>query len=188
MKYQTLLIIGLLLIGIIPSVFASNGNAVCTDNICNGKIKAIQEVQAGITPDSPLYGIERALERIRMKLTYGNEAKVNYGLLIAEERLSEIQAMIKKNNSNAIEKAQQERVKIIQEINGKSFGLKEEVRQKILLKLQSHIEHMQDIFDKVPEQAKSGIERAIFNSENLVDRIQESLANKSMAKVPNVQE
>ena len=49
---------------------------------------------AGITPDSPLYGLERAMERISLALTFGKSAKAKKGLAHARERLMEVQAMI----------------------------------------------------------------------------------------------
>lgn len=50
--------------------------------------------EAGITPDSPLYGLERAIERISLALTLGKSAKAKKGLAHARERLMEVQAMI----------------------------------------------------------------------------------------------
>lgn len=50
--------------------------------------------EAGITPDSPLYGLERAMERISLALTFGKAAKAKKGLAHAQERLMEVQAMM----------------------------------------------------------------------------------------------
>ena len=50
--------------------------------------------EAGITPDSPLWGLERAIERISLSLTFGRSAKAKKGLAHARERLMEVQAMI----------------------------------------------------------------------------------------------
>jgi len=62
--------------------------------------------EAGITPDSPLYGIERALERINLALTFGKAAKAKKGLAHASERLMEVQKMIAEKKLKHAEKAQ----------------------------------------------------------------------------------
>ena len=53
------------------------------------------EEEAGIGPDQPvLWGLERAIERISLSLTFGRSAKARKGLAHARERLMEVQAMI----------------------------------------------------------------------------------------------
>ncbi len=48
---------------------------------------------AGISGDSALYGLDRAMERIQLALSFGADAKANTRLKIAEERLAEAEAM-----------------------------------------------------------------------------------------------
>lgn len=48
------------------------------------------ETNPGITPDSPFYGLDVAMDRIRYRLSTN---KTNTGLNIARERLSEIKKM-----------------------------------------------------------------------------------------------
>ena len=52
----------------------------------------------GVTPDSPLYGLDKAMEAIQNVFNSGNEEKSRYGLNIAEERLAEAKAMAEKGN------------------------------------------------------------------------------------------
>jgi hypothetical protein len=52
------------------------------------------EADAGVTPDSPFWGLERAMERISLALTFGKSAKAQKGLAHAQERLAEVQMMI----------------------------------------------------------------------------------------------
>ncbi len=61
---------------------------------------------AGITPDSPLWGIDTALENIDLALTFDNEVKVRKRLEIASERLLEAKLMAERNNVDAVERAQ----------------------------------------------------------------------------------
>ncbi len=73
--------------------------------------------EAGITPDSPLYGLERAMERISLKLTLGKSAKAKKGLAHAAERLAEVQAMIAAKKMGAAAEAQEEHDDIMDEVN-----------------------------------------------------------------------
>src|SRR3989338_5702925 len=65
------------------------------------------EDDAGVTPDSPLWGIERALERIDLALTLNKSKKAKKGLAHARERLAEVQLMIAAKKAQHAEKAQQ---------------------------------------------------------------------------------
>ncbi|MBS1266291.1 MAG: hypothetical protein MAG795_00258 [Candidatus Woesearchaeota archaeon] len=75
----------------------------------------------GTTPDSFLWGLERAIENIDLLLTFDVDEKIEKRLRYAEERLSEIEVMVDAGNVEAAQKA------------GKSHGeflsdLKQEVR------------------------------------------------------------
>lgn len=85
-------------------------------------VSAQAEVKPGITPDNKfLYGIDIALEKIRMAFTFGDENKANYGLKIAEERLAEFQRELDKEESSIekLNKIEQNRVKILQDVKEK---------------------------------------------------------------------
>lgn len=49
-----------------------------------------QEVSAGITPDSWLYGLDVAIDQITLLLNFDNGDKARKGLEIARERLLEV--------------------------------------------------------------------------------------------------
>jgi len=82
-----------------------------------------EEIQGdpGITPDSPLWGIDVALDRLSLALTSG-PAKAQKGLEIAQERLLEVQAMIKEGKADAAAKAEEEDEKTVDEVNGTIEG------------------------------------------------------------------
>ncbi len=140
----------------------------------------------GIGLDSTFWGLDIALERIRMAFTFGNEAKVNYGLQIAEERLAEIKELINnpvsfenvptKNRQNELlNQGHKERERVIEQIidineeEGNEI-LKEQMREKIRLQLQKHIDVLTIL--NLPEQASVGIENAINNSQKAINKIQ----------------
>lgn len=98
------------------------------------------EVDPGITPDSPLYGIDRALERIRYRLTFNNESKARYGLKMAEERLAEIEYLEEKGMEELADETEQQ--------------------------LDKNMERVKGISDKLPNNAKQGINEAVEKIES----------------------
>lgn len=67
--------------------------------------QASAQANAGVTPDSALYGLEIALENARTALTFNADAKAKANIDQADERLAEIEAMIEANNSAAAQRA-----------------------------------------------------------------------------------
>lgn len=65
-------------------------------------------IGAGITPDSWLYGIDVALDKISLALTFNPTDRARKGLDIARERLMEVRKMISENKLKAAQRAQQE--------------------------------------------------------------------------------
>ncbi|MDD5239091.1 MAG: DUF5667 domain-containing protein [Candidatus Nanoarchaeia archaeon] len=61
---------------------------------------------AGVTPDSPFYGLERAMERIQLALTFDKADKAKLGLEHANERLAEVQQMVQEKKLDQAAKAQ----------------------------------------------------------------------------------
>ncbi len=59
----------------------------------------------GITPDSRLYGLDKAIDRLKLLLTFTQEDKAKIGLNIAHERLLEVKEMINKKDLESAEKA-----------------------------------------------------------------------------------
>lgn len=79
--------------------------------------------EAGITPDSPLYGLERAMERISLAFTLGKSAKAKKGLRHAQERLAEVQAMIAAKRMAKAQVAQEAHDEIMEEVEENVAGL-----------------------------------------------------------------
>jgi len=73
----------------------------------------LTEVSPGVGPDSIFYGLDRAMERISLALTFNRARKAEKALRIADERLAEVEAMIKKNKSKAADIAQRKHDKIL---------------------------------------------------------------------------
>ncbi|MEK6899628.1 MAG: DUF5667 domain-containing protein [Nanoarchaeota archaeon] len=80
----------------------------------------------GITPDSFLWGVDRALEQVSLLLAADPEAKVVKGLEIARERLLEVKAMAEEKNLPALEKAQGEHSKALLKVKDNVKRLEED--------------------------------------------------------------
>ncbi len=64
-----------------------------------------QEADAGVTPDSTFWGLDRALEQIELLLATGNIEKAKIELKHANERLQEVKVMIEAKRFEDAEKA-----------------------------------------------------------------------------------
>ena len=76
-----------------------------------------EEEEAGITPANGfLWGLERAIERIELSLTFNRAAKAKKGLKHARERLMEVKAMIAAKRLDKAQAAQEAHDATIQEV------------------------------------------------------------------------
>lgn len=111
MKTIAVLMMALLVVSVMPLVMAEE---VVTDGGDDSDVVDTTETEveveledAGVTPDSPLYGLERAMERLRVAFTAGNAAKAKLKMKYAEERLAEAEEMADEDNVEAAEEAQE---------------------------------------------------------------------------------
>ena len=147
-------------------------------------VSAQVETKPGITPEKRfLYGIDIALEKIRMAFTLGKENKVNYGLKIAEERLAEMeyikdptqfgedfQFSISSGKRYVIE-IENKRNVILQKVEDRAKELDDvDLNNKIDDFLNRHIEILKKIKSEITEEAQDGIQIAIDNSQRFKGR------------------
>jgi len=131
-----------------------------------------EEEEAGITPDSPLWGIDVAVEKVMMMFTFRQENKVNFGLQIANERLAEIQMMVQQNKLQFINKAEIRRTEIVDEVEvNMANGLSEEHREFVSERLQKHINRLEGVKEGAPELAQERLQNAIEKSSKNLERI-----------------
>jgi len=118
----------------------------------NVTAEAEENVDAGVTPDSFLWGVDVALDRLALALARNPESRAERGLLIAQERLQEIKAMAEEGKFDAAEKARDE--------HGRALGKVEEAvedvedddatgelenKLRIELKVREHKEKVADV-------------------------------------------
>ena len=69
--------------------------------------------EVSVTPDSPLWGVKLAIEKIDLALTFNRAAKSEKGLKYAHLRLLEVEKMMKKGDFKNAGKAEEVRAKLI---------------------------------------------------------------------------
>ena len=96
----------LLAFAIFPMIAAED---VATDNlvIAPAPTDEVEIADAGVTPDSAFYGMERAMEGMRLAFTFNKVNKAKLQIKYAEERLSEVQQMSEEENLEAVDEAQE---------------------------------------------------------------------------------
>ncbi|MGM5485315.1 MAG: hypothetical protein ACQEP1_05595 [Nanobdellota archaeon] len=105
---------------------------------------AVEELpDPGTTPDSPFYFMDSFFDNFRAAEK------------VSDERAAEMVAMARENNQRGMEKA----------MNGYQKALnRSEDDEEMANKTSNHLAVLGEVYDKVPEQAKKGIERAMNSS------------------------
>jgi hypothetical protein len=125
----------------------------------------INSIKAGVTPDSPMYGFDKAIDGLSLAFTFGNANKAEKGIKIAQERLMEAQEMADKDKPEQAERAREEHQKAIEKAEQELDKLKEgnDVKQsksaiekvaKIQEKIESHYQKVSEVKDAVLERMR----------------------------------
>ena len=121
---------------------------------------------AGVKPGSLLYFFDTAFENMGLFFTFDPEKKVQKTLEHADERLAEAEESANENDPKAVEKAMIGYEEDISLATEKSKELKDEKKAEELLNIVSentakHQEVLRGVLEKVPEEAKEAILKAI---------------------------
>lgn len=157
-------------------------------------LPAVALAKAGLTPDSPFYFLEIVVEEIGTFFTFGDIKKAERYANLATERLAEAQAVVEKDKPELAEKTLK---KYENQLNksiaraekamakGKDFEKVMQVMAKAGNATSKHLEVLAEVYEKVPEQAKSGIENAMTASVKGHEKVVEALkGGNSLGKVP----
>ena len=122
-KILTIFILGIFLIGLVSA--------------------QVNEIDAGITPDSPFWGLDKLGEQLRYSFTFNKENRAMYSLQIADERLAEIREMDELDLKEQVIKAENQRMFILERFEGNlednGTPLTLEQRNRIQQRLQLHL-------------------------------------------------
>lgn len=138
------------------------------------------QVEAGLTPDSPFYFMDRLGESLSVAFTFNDEGKAVKHLEFAEERLSEMQIT---NKTDKIEDLQENFAKNLQKSEEKTKS--KDFTDKIEQVRARNQEVLTELKDKLPEEAQKGIENAIAKSQGAhiyseEEKVQNRIANQDM--------
>lgn len=120
----------------------------------------------GLTPDHPLYFLERIFEDIGLFFTIGDLKKAERLAKLAQERMAEAKVMAEKGKPEFVQKAlaryeeHLEKARVRTE-RAKAKGLKiEEVSKMVAEATSKHFAVLDEVLERVPEEAKEAIARA----------------------------
>jgi hypothetical protein len=157
--------------------------------VLSGNALAQGEGDPGITPDSILYGLDKAYERIQLILARDEASKARLHLEFAAERIAETKAMVDKGKPEyipdltedyevSINKSQE-----IAEIAQRLGRNVTKINELVALATSAHLEVLEEVYRKVPEQAKPALQRAMNSSirgqEKALDRLGEVVPERS---------
>ena len=116
----------------------------------------------GILPDSPFYGLKRALEAVGTAFTFGDEAKIKRGMKLAEMRLAEMQAMAEKGKPEFVDALSDEYEAKVDEAlerarNAKQTANREQLLVRVSEATMRHIGVLEGVLAEVPEQFRASI-------------------------------
>ncbi len=153
-----------------------------------------QEVELpspGLTPDSPFYFLETIIEEIGTFFTFGDLKKAERYTTLAAERLAEAKAVVEKGKPELVEKTlERYRMQLQNSIaraeKAQAKGQNtEQVMARVGKATSKHLEVLAEIYEKVPEQTKPAIERAMAVSIKGHERAVEVLKEKdALGDVP----
>lgn len=123
----------------------------------------IEVETAGIGPDSAFYGLDNAMERVRLAFTFGKANKARLKMKYAEERLAEVEDMIGKNKFEFAERARlrhnstlEEVEELVDEIetNGDEETAEEALKEveRMQLRMLNHSERVAFVHNRILER------------------------------------
>lgn len=127
-------------------------------------IAASTEISAGVTPDSPFYFIDVALEKLGLFFTLSREKRVEKILLHAEERIAEMKAV--EGDPSLVEKAlglyqKGMDVAIKESLDESDEDVSNRLLENVADKLIEHRESFEELVNFVPEDVKESIESVL---------------------------
>lgn len=144
-----------------------------------------EKVDPGVTPDSFLWGLDKALDNLNLLLTLNPTEKARKGIGIARERLEEIKLMAEENKLEAAVKGKEEQLKILSKVKKSVSDIKEENSTKQIeeeIEIERELEEHEEEIEEVSDNLKIKIEvKGVLNEQQkaLLGSILSSLENKT---------
>jgi hypothetical protein len=166
------------------------GNLIKSEdwNEIQNEIRGSIEKHPGITPDSWIYGFKRFFEGIDLFFTFDEVTKAKKHLHYAGLRLSEAKTMVEKEKPAYAQRLMNDYEKNIKGSNeivtkAQSIGKNvTKITELVALATFVHLGVLEDVYEKVPEQAKPAINKAKNSSMNGQKNALENLAKEKPKK------
>lgn len=135
--------------------------------------------EAGVTQDSMLHGLDRAMERISLMLTLNKAAKSEKALAHAEERLMEAQQLAEEGKEEKLEKAKEQ--------HQKSLQIAEENLAKVKDgKDEEKSEEALETVARIQERIENHYENVVQVKETILERQRESMTEEQISHLEEV--
>ncbi|MFZ5626559.1 MAG: DUF5667 domain-containing protein [Bacillota bacterium] len=121
-----------------------------------------QSAEAGVTPDSWLYPLERFLEQLQLAITFSEQAKAELLATLAQERMAEAETMQAAGKYDLAVKATADLVTTVQTLENMQTQLPAEVATTISPKIQEvkqqSVDTLNQVLAKTPDEARDNLE------------------------------
>jgi uncharacterized phage infection (PIP) family protein YhgE len=130
-------------------------------------------VEAGLTPDSPLYFLDKFLEEIELFFTTDETEKIEKKLKFVEERLAEMEEISDTATKEELEVLGEEYEEEMEEIEDDGEGQSEEVKAHVMEMREKHIMVLERVMENAPEQAQPALNSVIDKSKERLGIVDE---------------
>lgn len=130
--------------------------------------------KAGVTPDSFLWGLDVALDKLRLLFTFSDEDKARVGLEIAAERLAEIKVSAEANKIDAVQSAEREHKNTLADVKAKIAAFKKD-KAEAELETTVELERKVEEHDADVEEVRADLEVKIKGRGELTQQQRELL-------------
>lgn len=139
----------------------------------------------GITPDSFLWGLDKAIDQLSLLLTFDEGKKARKGLEIARERLIEVKAMAEENKFEHAEKAREEHGKVLSRVKQNIESIERDNSEdeiKEVIEIENEVELYDDEVEQTFDELKIKIEikgEITDQQKEMIDSILDSLKGQT---------
>ncbi len=159
-----------ILFGLFLVLFVFVGTADAHGDEITEEEEAIEQNISGLLPGNFFYFLDIFSEGVGTLFTFGDTAKAERFIFLADERLAEVHELARIGESKEAEKATKKYQKRLNKALKKAKEAKDEgkdVDEVLSIIAQASIKHqtvLADVYDKVPEETKDSIEEAMGDS------------------------
>ena len=140
-------------------------------------------------PGDGLYEVKLASEQVGLAFTFGESSKVEQHLVLAQKRINEAEALMNQNRPDDLPQAGEQYGKALERLQNALQNVPEDVSASIAEQVAQstgrHLLVLNDIYNRVPDEAKAGIENAINVSMTGQTKALETLATADPEKAAN---